>query len=56
LRNVVGRVESSWRPARAEGHGDLYEQSHGAVRLAIRAGEREIGSLACDRSSGGGSD
>lgn len=28
-------------------HGDLYEDSHGAVRLAIRDGRIAIGSLAC---------
>ncbi|MDB5957810.1 mandelate racemase [Ramlibacter sp.] len=28
-------------------HPDLYERSHGAVRLRIRAGEIAIGSLAC---------
>lgn len=28
-------------------HGDLYEHSHGAVRVAIRGGELSIGSLDC---------
>ena len=28
-------------------HGDLYERSHGAVRLKIAAGELSIGSLGC---------
>ena len=29
-------------------HPDLYERSHGAVRIRIRAGQMEIGSLACN--------
>jgi hypothetical protein len=28
-------------------HPDVYERSHGAVRLKIREGRIEIGSLAC---------
>jgi hypothetical protein len=28
-------------------HPDLYERSHGAVRVAIRAGALSIASLAC---------
>ena len=28
-------------------HGDLYERSHGAVRVKIRGGELAIGSLDC---------
>jgi hypothetical protein len=30
-----------------EAHSDLYERSHGAVRLKIKDGELQIGSLDC---------
>lgn len=45
--NGMAGLEEDEQAAFLAAHPDLYERSHGAVRLKIRAGELAIGSLAC---------
>lgn len=45
--NGMAGLAQAEQQAFLEGHPDLYEHSHGAVRLRIAGGEIAIGSLAC---------
>lgn len=46
--NGMAALPAAEQQAFLAAHGDLYEHSHGATRLAIRDGRIAIGSLACD--------
>jgi hypothetical protein len=45
--NGMAALPEAEQQAFLQAHGDLYEQSHGAVRLKIRGGRIALGSLAC---------
>ena len=45
--NGMAALPEAEQQAFLQVHSDLYEHSHGAVRLAIHSGRIEIGSLAC---------
>jgi hypothetical protein len=45
--NGMAALPQAEQQAFLAAHGDLYEHSHGATRLAIRGGRIAIGSLAC---------
>jgi len=45
--NGMAALPGAEQQAFLDAHGDLYEHSHGAVRLAIRDGRIAVGSLAC---------
>lgn len=46
--NGMAALPAAEQRAFLDAHGDLYEHSHGAARLAIRNGRIAIGSLACN--------
>ena len=46
--NGMASLPEAEQAAFLAAHPDLYERSHGAVRVKIRAGQLAIGSLACD--------
>jgi hypothetical protein len=45
--NGMAALPASEQQAFLRAHPDVYEHSHGAVRLKIRGGQIAIGSLAC---------
>ena len=51
--NGMADLPESEQAAFLAAHGDLYERSHGAVRVAIREGRLEIGSLGCSGYASG---
>jgi hypothetical protein len=45
--NGMAALPAAEQQAFLDAHGDLYERSHGAVRLRIRDGRIRLGSLDC---------
>ncbi len=51
--NGMAALPASEQIAFLDAHPDVYERSHGAVRLKIQAGRIDIGSLACEGFASG---